>query len=93
MKKTSVLAMFGASAMAAAFLVFSSATAATAAPEDKVTVCHIDQDDVVEGEPTAILISVSGNAVDAHLAHGDWVVDLALDPAGADCAVPPAPVV
>jgi hypothetical protein len=74
-------------------LVFSSATAATAAPEGKVTICHIDQDDVVEGEPTTVMISVSPNAVDAHLAHGDWVVDLALDPASADCAVAPAPVV
>ena len=91
MKKTSVLAMFGASAMAAAFLVFSSATAATAAPE-KVTICHVDQD-VVEGEPTVNLISVSSNALDAHLAHGDWEVNLELDPASADCAVAPAPVV
>ena len=89
MKKTSILAMFGASAMAAAFLVFSSATAATAAPDPKVTICHIDQDDVVEGESTSVVISVSGNALDAHLAHGDWEVDLELDPASADCAVPP----
>ena len=88
MKKTSILAMFGASAMAAAFLVFSSATAATAAPDPKVTICHIDQDDVVEGEPTAVVISVSGNALDAHLAHGDWVIDPTLDPGSADCAIP-----
>ena len=93
MKKTSVLAMLGASAMAAAFLVFSSATAATAAPKDKVTICHIDQDDAVEGEPTVNLISVSSNALDAHLAHGDWEVDLVADPASGDCAVAPAPVV
>ena len=92
MKKTSVLAMFGASAMAAAFLVFSSASAATAAPDPKVTICHIDQDDVVEGEPTVNLISVSSNALDAHLAHGDYADDtLLLD--SVDCAIAPAPVV
>ena len=88
MKKTSVLAMFGASAMAAAFLIFSSATAATAAPPSKVTICHIDQDDVVEGEPTSVVISVSENALDAHLAHGDWVIDPTLDPGSVDCAAP-----
>ena len=92
MKKTSVLAMFGASAMAAAFLVFSSASAATAAPDPKVTLCHIDQDDVVEGEPTAVVISVSGNALDAHLAHGDWEVDLEADPASGDRARAPPPM-
>jgi len=87
MKKTSVLAMFGASAMAAAFLIFSSATAATAAPEPKVTICHIDQDDVVEGESTSVVISVSRNALDAHLAHGDYA-DPTLIPGDVNCAIP-----
>jgi len=69
MKKTSILAMFGMSAMAAAALVFSNAAAATAAPADKVTICHVDQD-----EPTSVVISVSGNALDTHLAQhlGDY---------------------
>jgi hypothetical protein len=87
MTKTSILAMFGASAIAAAVLVVSHASVATAAPAPKVTICHIDQDDVVEGEPSSVVISVSSNALDAHLAHGDYP-DPTLIVGSVNCAVP-----
>jgi hypothetical protein len=42
---------------------------AFAAPEEKVTVCHLSEE-----EGTYEAIEVSGNALDAHLAHGDFIV-------------------
>lgn len=87
MTKTSILTMFGASAMAAAALVVSNASVATAAPEPKVTICHIDQDDVLEGEASSVVISVSSNALEAHLAHGDYA-DETLIVGSVDCAAP-----
>jgi hypothetical protein len=51
-----------------AALVAAKAGASLAAPEDKVTICHWSED-LGTFEP----ISVSGNAVDAHLAHGDQI--------------------
>jgi hypothetical protein len=42
---------------------------AFAAPLDKVTVCHLSEE-----EGTYEAIEVSGNALDTHLAHGDFVV-------------------
>ena len=38
---------------------------AAAAPPDKVDICHVDE------YQASFLINVSGNALDAHLAHGD----------------------
>ena len=38
--------------------------AAQAAPKEKVQVCHKDSE----------VIEVSGNALDAHRGHGDWLV-------------------
>jgi hypothetical protein len=87
MTKAHILAMFGASAMAAAVLVVSQASVATAAPAPKVIISHIDQDDVVEGEASSVVISVSSNALEAHLAHGDFA-DETLIPGSVDCAAP-----
>ena len=87
MTKTSILAMFGASAMAATVLVAANASVATAAPAEKVTICHINQDDVVEGEASSVVISVSSNSLDAHLAHGDYA-DPTLIQGSVNCAVP-----
>ena len=41
---------------------------AFAAPLEKVTVCHLSEEGTYEA------IEVSGNSVDAHLAHGDFIV-------------------
>ena len=57
--------MFGAGAAVATARVVSPAVAA---PADKVEVCHYDAD-------TGLLhpINVNANALDAHLAHGDYL--------------------
>ncbi len=44
-------------------------TTATAEPMDRVEICHVNSDDPTE--PPMVTIMVSGNAVPAHLAHGD----------------------
>jgi hypothetical protein len=48
-------------------VVMTRAGGAIAAPVDKVSICHLDKD---TGAYT--LISVNGNALNAHLAHGDF---------------------
>ena len=50
------------SAQASRLPVTGAASRAGATPEDKVLICHKGHD-----------ITVSGNAVDAHLAHGDQI--------------------
>jgi hypothetical protein len=44
----------------------------SAKPLPKVAVCHYDADNVVPG--TYWLINISGNALKAHMAHGDYLV-------------------
>lgn len=56
----------GSALVAAAVVVMASATAAMAAPMPKVDVCHLDADSGMFS-----LISVSQNALDAHMRHGD----------------------
>jgi len=50
-------------------LVSAMTAAAVGTPQDKVTVCH------VTGNGSVHAITVSGNAVPAHLAHGDSLTD------------------
>ena len=60
---------------------------ALAAPMDKELVCHIDGVDPIDPTIlTAHVIDVSGNAVAAHLAHGDVLVGDAGLVAGDDCS-------
>ncbi|MGY8814625.1 MAG: hypothetical protein ACKVHQ_07885 [Gammaproteobacteria bacterium] len=50
-----------------------------AAPQDKAEICHNDH-----------IINVSGNSLDAHLAHGDGIVGIDVD-ANCEPLLPPPP--
>lgn len=65
--------------MAAALLLAGSATVVSA-QGGKTTLCHYSVD-----EDCWVTISVSDNAVDAHLAHGD---SLDVDNCATTCSVP-----
>ncbi|OGG53427.1 hypothetical protein A2851_05650 [Candidatus Kaiserbacteria bacterium RIFCSPHIGHO2_01_FULL_53_29] len=51
-----------------AFLAFL-ASASIALAEDKVTLCHVTESD----SNPFVLITVSSNAVPAHVSHGDFI--------------------
>ena len=63
-----IFSVLAVAALLAAMLV-ATALPAFAAPELKVTVCHLSEE-----EGTYQAIEVSGNALDTHLAHGDFPV-------------------
>jgi hypothetical protein len=63
-----MISVLAVAALLAAMMV-ATMLPAFAAPEDKVTVCHLSEE-----EGTYEAIEVSGNALDAHLAHGDFIV-------------------
>jgi hypothetical protein len=63
-----IFSVLAVAALLAAMLV-ATALPAFADPLPKVTVCHLSEE-----EGTYEAIEVSGNAVDTHLAHGDFVV-------------------
>ena len=71
----------------ALLMMFGVVAAAGAAPAPKVDVCH-----QTSGAPGYILINVSDNAFDAHIAHGDAAPGEAVPGRpgsyfGADCSV------
>jgi hypothetical protein len=67
--RRSVVKSFGAAALGAAGMIALRGSGA-AAPAGKVNICH------VTGNGTYNYISVSSNALPAHVAHGDVVTDL-----------------
>jgi hypothetical protein len=67
--RRSVVKSFGAVALGAAGMI-ALRSSGTAAPAGKVNICH------VTGNGTYNYISVSSNALPAHIAHGDVVTNL-----------------
>jgi hypothetical protein len=62
-----IFSVLAVAALLAAMLV-ATALPAFADPLPKVTVCHLSEEGTYEA------IEVSGNSVDSHLAHGDFIV-------------------
>jgi hypothetical protein len=62
-----IFSVLAVAALLAAMLV-ATALPAFADPLPKVTVCHLSEEGTYEA------IEVSGNALDAHIAHGDTLV-------------------
>ena len=73
MKRLLVLAALAAFVFA--MVVYSPAQAG---PQDRVKICHHNPDLTDDPPLLEFVIEVAAPAVDAHLAHGDWLV---LDPA------------
>ena len=57
-----------------AFLAFL-ASASIALAEDKVTLCHVTESD----SNPFVLITVSSNAVPAHVSHGDFIAPIVVE--------------
>ncbi|MBK5292715.1 MAG: hypothetical protein JJE04_13675 [Acidobacteriia bacterium] len=75
MKKTLVLL-----ALAGLTIGMTSYNSVQAAPGAKVTLCHVDPDELELPNPH--VIEVSENAVPSHLDHGDYLIDA---PRGTAC--------